>query len=76
MDLSGYGKYRGKYVVYYLPKHNYVGMTKHYSKRIKRHRSNKKDTSGHTAILITRSQKIAHLVESLLHLFGFKGFRY
>ena len=75
-DFVGYGKYRGKYVVYYLPKHRYVGMTKNYKKRIQKHGFKGKDIEGHFALFVTKSKKIAHIVESLLHLVGFNGFRY
>jgi hypothetical protein len=64
------------YYVYYLPRERYVGMTKHVTKRMQRHRERGKDTRGYRIMLSTKNVKAAHLFESLLHLFGFKGFRY
>jgi len=70
-------KLRDKYVVYYLPKHNYIGMTYNLHRRIRAHKTvDKRDTAGYKIVIATRSKRIAHLVETFLHIIGFKGFRY
>ncbi len=66
----------GKYVVYYLPKENYIGMTFNYKKRIGRHKRVDKNTSKSRVIFATKNARLAHLIETLFHLIGFKGFRY
>lgn len=76
IDRIGHGKNQGKYCVYYIPKHRYVGMTRNVTKRMQRHRKNGKDVTGYRVILATRSAKFAHTFESILHMLGFKGFRY
>lgn len=70
------GKYGGKYVVYMLPRENYVGMTKNVSKRMQKHRKEGRVTSFKRILFTTRSAKLAHLVELVFHMFGFNGFRY
>ena len=66
-----------KYIVYYLPKHRYVGMTMNIKRRINQHTTNEnRDVEGYRVILSTKSKRIAHLAETFLHIIGFNGFRY
>lgn len=65
-----------RFLVYYLPKENYIGMTKSYEKRMRKHRANGKDISRSFILISTKREKLAHLLETILHMFGFKGFRY
>lgn len=70
-------KYHGKYVVYHLPKENYIGMTYNISKRISHHkRQHKRDVTNYRVILSTKSKWLAHMTETFLHMIGFNGFRY
>ena len=70
------GKYGDKYCVYYLPKHSYVGMTIHFTKRMQKHEQRGRNTKGAFVLFKTKNAKIAHTVEHLLHMMGFNGFRY
>jgi len=78
LDKEGYvPKYRGKYIIYYLPKERYVGMTLNLKKRINAHeKRDRRDITGYRVLLTIKNKKIAHIVETLFHLFGFRGFRY
>tara|TARA_B100001939_G_scaffold27578_2_gene22077 strand:- start:1345 stop:1698 length:354 start_codon:yes stop_codon:yes gene_type:complete len=76
IDSKGHGKYKGKYAVYYLPKHNYIGMSKNLTKRMQKHRKRGKNTTGFRVLIATKNAKLAHTIESLFHILGFKGFRY
>lgn len=69
-------KSTGKYYVYCLPKEWYVGMTRSPEKRMREHKSKGKDVSRHIILISTKSKKLAHVVETLLHILGFDGFRY
>jgi hypothetical protein len=71
-----YKKYKGRYVLYYLPKENYVGMTKNYIKRIRDHHARGKNTDNGMILISSKNKKIIHVLETVLHLIGFKGFRY
>ena len=76
IDSRGHGRYNGKYCVYYLPKDRYIGMTKHYTKRIQKHQSRGKNVKGAFVLFTTKNAKLAHAAENFLHIIGFKGFRY
>jgi len=76
VDRNGKKAHNGKYIVYYLPKERYVGMTQNYRKRMYKHKIRGRNTRGSRILLITGSSKLAHLLETLLHLVGYKGFRY
>ena len=65
-----------KYYVYCLPKEMYVGMTRSPEKRMREHRNNGKNTDKRIILVSTKSKKLAHVVETLLHILGFDGFRY
>lgn len=70
-------KYKDKYIVYYLPKENYIGMTFNYRRRLNSHKNKgNKNIKDARVLFYSKSEKAAHFVESLLHLLGFKGFRY
>ena len=75
VDVHG-GKDSGKFILYYLPKERYVGMTKNFNKRMQKHRKGGKDTTWAFPILKTRKVKLVHLLETMFHMFGFNGFRY
>lgn len=51
-------------------------MTFNYKKRIGRHKRVDKNTSKSRVIFATKNARLAHLIETLFHLIGFKGFRY
>jgi NAD-dependent SIR2 family protein deacetylase len=66
-----------KYIVYYLPKHRYVGMTMNIKRRINQHTTKEnRNVEGYRILLSTKSKRIAHLAETFLHIIGFDGFRY
>jgi hypothetical protein len=75
---DAYGKqgFNGKFVLYYLPKERYIGMTKNFNKRVSRHKENGKNVEWAFIVVKTRHMKLAHLLETLLHMIGFDGFRY
>lgn len=75
-DSARYDKSRGKYAIYYLPKERYIGMTLNVSKRMREHATKGKDVSGYKVIMSLRNKKYAHVVETFLHILGYKGFRY
>lgn len=64
------------YTVYYLPEEHYVGMTKDIGKRIKDHKKLGKITEGYEIIGQYSDPKMAHLVETRMHLMGYNGFHY
>lgn len=70
------GKVEGEFIIYYLPKERYVGMTKNYNRRILSHKNKGKNVKHAFIVLKTKKVKLAHLIETTLHLIGFKGFRY
>jgi len=75
--FGGDPKLRNKYVVYYLPKHRYVGMTFNIRRRINQHLTQEnRDVEGYRILLASNSKRIAHLLETFLHIIGFNGFRY
>ena len=79
-DYDKYGsndKLRRKYIVYYLPKHKYVGMTMNIKRRINQHITQEnRNVDRYKILMATKSKRIAHLVETFLHIIGFNGFRY
>lgn len=66
----------GFYSVYYLPEHNYVGMTKHIKGRMQNHRKKGKTTEGYKIIGTYDTAIEAHYVETKMHLEGYEGFHY
>jgi len=63
------------YCVYYLPAEDYVGMTNNFKERMHDHRSkNGRDITGVIKVFESKSSVEAHLVETLLHSFGFDGY--
>ena len=75
-DVPGSNKDQGKFFLYYLPKERYIGMTKNFNKRIKKHEGRGKNVKYAFVVLSTKRMKLAHLVETMFHMFGFNGFRY
>jgi len=79
-DYDKYGsnpKHRNKYIVYYLPKHNYIGMTINIRRRINQHvTKHNRNVTGYKILIATKSKSLAHLLETFLHIIGFNGFRY
>ena len=67
---------KGKFIVYYLPKERYIGMTKNYNRRVNKHKNNGKDVRYAFVVLKTKKMKLAHLLETMFHMLGFNGFRY
>ena len=76
VDVHGKKKFDGYFIVYYLPKERYIGMTKNFTKRVNRHKENGKNVKYSFIVLKTKRMKLAHLVETILHMLGFNGFRY
>lgn len=76
VDVHGSSGDEGKYILYYLPKERYIGMTKNFTKRKQKHRKSGKDVRWAFVVMKTRKVKLAHLVETLFHMLGFNGFRY
>ena len=66
----------GYYYVYYLPKHNYVGKTSTFKKRMYNHKTGGKDITGVRKLFRSRNIKIVSLVEVFFHCLGFAGFNY
>ena len=76
VDVHGKKEFSGYFIVYYLPKERYIGMTKNFTKRRTKHRENGKNVKYAFIVLKTKRMKLAHLIETLFHMFGFNGFRY
>lgn len=76
VDVHGKKKHDGKFIIYYLPKERYIGMTKNFTKRVTRHRERGKNVKYAFIVLKTRKMKLAHLLETMFHMLGFNGFRY
>lgn len=76
VDVHGKAENEGKFIIYYLPKERYIGMTKNFNKRVKRHKERGKNTKYAFVVLKTKRMKLAHLLETMFHMFGFNGFRY
>lgn len=76
VDVHGTKEHEGKYIIYYLPKERYIGMTKNFKKRVKKHQERGKNVKYAFVVLTTRKMKLAHLIETMFHMFGFNGFRY
>ena len=70
------GQHGGDFLVYYLPKERYIGMTKNFKKRVTKHKETGKNTKYAFIVLKTKHMKLAHLVETMFHMIGFRGFRY
>jgi predicted GIY-YIG superfamily endonuclease len=69
-------EHKGYYIVYYLPKERYIGMTRNFNKRIQKHKASGKDVSYSFIVFKTKRMKLAHLIETMFHMLGFNGFRY
>lgn len=76
VDINGKKVFEGYFLIYYLPKERYIGMTKNFTKRRTRHRKQGKNVKYAFVVLKTKRMKLAHLVETLFHMLGFNGFRY
>ena len=76
VDVHGKKTFDGYFIVYYLPKERYIGMTKNFTKRKGKHKERGKNVKYAFIVLKTRRMKLAHLVETLFHMLGFDGFRY
>lgn len=76
VDVHGRKEHEGRYILYYLPKERYIGMTMNFKKRVTRHREKGKNVKYAFIILTTRRVKLAHLLETMFHMLGFNGFRY
>lgn len=76
IDVNGKKEFVGYFFIYYLPKERYIGMTKNFVKRRTKHREGGKDVKYAFVVLKTKRMKLAHLLETIFHMFGFNGFRY
>ena len=63
------------YAVYYIPNEKYIGMSKDVYGRMRKHKHLGKDIEGYKVLCTFKNPKIAHLIETLLHLIGYNGFR-
>ena len=68
-------KKNGTHYLYYIPEEHYVGITNQVLTRMSKHRFYNKITDGFEIICEFKSQKQAHLYETLLHCMGYNGFR-
>ena len=67
----------GYYSVYYLPEHHYIGMTNCVKARMQEHRNkNNRFTENYEIIGTYRKAVDAHLVETIMHSIGYRGFYY
>lgn len=76
VDAHGKSEDDGKYILYYLPKERYIGMTKNFTKRKQKHEKAGKDIRWAFVVMKTKKVRFAHLMETLFHMLGFNGFRY
>ena len=67
-------EYKG-YSVYLLPKEKYVGMSCNVYNRVIKHKCLGRNVEGAKVLISFENPKIAHLVETILHCFGYKGYR-
>tara|TARA_R110000744_G_C18855988_1_gene503326 strand:+ start:39 stop:449 length:411 start_codon:yes stop_codon:yes gene_type:complete len=67
---------QGGFIVYYLPEHNYIGMTNNLIRRLGDHRKSGKFTEGHEVVGRYKTAAEAHLVETTLHCMGYQGYDY
>jgi len=65
------------YVVYYLPEHNYIGMTNNLQKRLWTHNYAGKIVEGWEVVADGFDCPMkAHQMEHTLHMMGYEGFQY
>tara|TARA_R110000744_G_scaffold104800_4_gene200531 strand:- start:489 stop:866 length:378 start_codon:yes stop_codon:yes gene_type:complete len=64
------------YTVYYLPEEHYAGMTKDLLRRISSHKKLGKIVDGYEIVGQFENPKVAHLMETKLHIMGYNGFQY
>ena len=62
-----------KFIIYLLPKHNYVGATSCFNQRLADHRRNNKDTTDWRILIQTDCVEDASNIEDYLHSLGFNG---
>lgn len=67
---------QGGFVVYYLPEHHYVGMTRNLIRRLNDHRQDGKIIDGYEVIGSFKTAIEAHYVETSLHVRGYEGYNY
>jgi len=67
---------QGGFVVYYLPEHHYVGMTRNLTRRLNDHIKDGKITDGHEVVGSFKTAVEAHYVETSLHVRGYEGYNY
>tara|TARA_R110000796_G_scaffold1210_1_gene4772 strand:+ start:51 stop:410 length:360 start_codon:yes stop_codon:yes gene_type:complete len=65
--------YKGDYLVYYLPKHNYIGVTNQLYHRLRHHKSVNRDVSNCVTIKTFKDKKNALSVERFYHSIGYEG---
>lgn len=71
-------KYRGvdkMTCVYYLPEEHYIGITTSPYLRMKEHRRSGKITDGYEVLCWYERRVDAHLLETMFHVRGYRGFR-
>lgn len=62
------------HTVYFLPHEDYIGMTNNFKERMSKHKSNGKNIDNVYEVIKTESVIHAHLIETLFHYIGFKGY--
>ena len=61
------------YIVYYLPKENYCGMTMDPTPRMRVHKRDGNDTTGWITITTAKTKKEARSIENHYHALGMEG---
>jgi predicted GIY-YIG superfamily endonuclease len=59
-----------------LPEEHYAGMTKDLLRRISSHKKLGKIVDGYEIVGQFENPKLAHLMETKLHIMGYNGFQY
>ena len=65
--------YKGDFVLYYIPKHNYVGVTNQLYHRLRHHKTVGKDVNNCSTIKVFKTKKEALDAESFYHSIGYEG---
>ena len=65
--------YKGVYVLYYLPRHNYIGVTNQIYHRLRHHKASERDVANCVTIKSFKDKKEAILAERFYHSIGYKG---
>lgn len=67
---------QGGFVVYYLPEHHYVGMTRNLIRRLNDHRKAGRLTDCYEILGSFKTAVEAHYFETSFHVRGYEGYNY